>query len=517
MADEQDNLIIEDTPKELRQANPWLAEFALSDAEVSLTLGLVAGVILGGLTLDEFFKGLTDGLKKDPAFVARLAAAAAQARLMPFAKRIGDVPGFIKKFGGQTPEPVLAPKAVAPQSRASFAFDVNDEQEVKNYQRLKTVGPGLSYERQADEIISRFGYNETDEVMKKRLLGIVVARLRDVRDDLETKENLEKNRKIGGLGFAPEQSQDLLDLIKQRVASAASLSASGAGGAAAGSVAFPVKRAPEPVKAKISWQEKMAKDQAENSQRFQAKIKTDSAEPAPQAKAEAALRPAKAELRPGKPELKITTEGGLPVIAMPDDLMVKSKLVKLPAVPKPTAPPPSTFHPLPKEQPKVLLPKKPIEFRSGQPASLSKPAPQPQPQPRPLSTKSAPQPVIQPSRKPSLDDVKFVKKLVGPIEELANLTLIDFRRLGPNTDARVDKIRQKLNLLEKESYGRRLDGVAAWHKNEVNKFYRLLGQASLQEGRSLETIVNERLQAGKPTLSLEELEAVMKLNRELRY
>jgi hypothetical protein len=39
----------------------------------------------------------------------------------------------------------------------------------------------------------------------------------------------------------------------------------------------------------------------------------------------------------------------------------------------------------------------------------------------------------------------------------------------------------------------------------------------MSEGKPIEEIIRTRLFAGKPTLSLDEFEAVMELNRQLRF
>jgi len=45
----------------------------------------------------------------------------------------------------------------------------------------------------------------------------------------------------------------------------------------------------------------------------------------------------------------------------------------------------------------------------------------------------------------------------------------------------------------------------------------LLGQESMRQERGIDDIINERMQDGKPTLSIEEFNSVMELNKDLRY
>ena len=97
------------------------------------------------------------------------------------------------------------------------------------------------------------------------------------------------------------------------------------------------------------------------------------------------------------------------------------------------------------------------------------------------------------------------------------MTLINFRRLGETPHQAIAKVKEKVDLLEKESYAKKLAGVEAWHKNEINRFYRLLGQESMSQGRGVEDIISERIRESKPTLSIEEFNSIMELNRSLRY
>jgi len=190
---------------------------------------------------------------------------------------------------------------------------------------------------------------------------------------------------------------------------------------------------------------------------------------------------------------------------MPDDLMIKPQDNSV-ALEKKLG-----LTPLAGEK-KLPPPVQDVKIKSA------KDLPLPQPQPF-VAPKAAAGTTFtpRPSGRPNLDDVKFSKKLMGPIEELGSMTLIDFRRLAPDATAATAKISEKIKLLEKEYFGKKIEGIDAWNKNEVSKFYRLLGQTAMAEGKSVDAVVQERLTAGKPTLSMDEFNAVMELNRTLRY
>ena len=125
-------------------------------------------------------------------------------------------------------------------------------------------------------------------------------------------------------------------------------------------------------------------------------------------------------------------------------------------------------------------------------------------------------PTLNTSR-PRLEDVKTISRVMGPIEELKYLNLTNFRRLGKNGAASAAKILEKLKLLEDERYSKKLEGINAWRQSPTNKIYLIIGQASISQNKPIDVIIKERQAAGLETLSTEEFEAVLGLNRQLRY
>lgn len=144
-------------------------------------------------------------------------------------------------------------------------------------------------------------------------------------------------------------------------------------------------------------------------------------------------------------------------------------------------------------------------------------------EPKPLEIlKPAAPPVVRrpmPPRdnRPRLDDVKYVPKLVGPVEELREMTLVDFRRLAIEPETAADKIREKLRLLEKESITKKIDGVKAWQESEVNKIYKEISREVLEKGMPANQVISLRASANRTTMTAEEYRAVMELNQSLRY
>ncbi|MFA4872230.1 MAG: hypothetical protein WC610_04215 [Patescibacteria group bacterium] len=386
-------------------------------------------------------------------------------------------------------------------NKAAFAFAVEDEEEINKFKNLSIISDGQKYNygQLADLIIGESAIGNDDEVLTKRLHNIIFARLKGVRDDLETKDALIKSRKIGGVELAEDLADKIMKLINDKL-SRGLLKKDFFEESKEVKFEFPIKK--PFLEGKINLREK-----------FQSSPKNNLAAPAYNLSppSSANFIPPKTEPRPLERELKkenllyIKEEGGLPVIQMPEDgLMPQPRFLDLNQSAGATA--------LAENQ-KVYN----IVSQTKENIVVGL-RPSPRPIPQPVKTMMPPKMMDnQLSRKPKLDDVRFARRLVGPTEELGNMTLIDFRRISENPREATKKIKEKIGLLERESYGKRLEGIEAWHGNEVNKFYRLLGQKCLAEARGIEAVINERLNNNKPTLSLEEFNAIMELNRELRF
>jgi hypothetical protein len=116
-----------------------------------------------------------------------------------------------------------------------------------------------------------------------------------------------------------------------------------------------------------------------------------------------------------------------------------------------------------------------------------------------------------------MDDIKYVPKTTGPIDELKFMDLTSFRRLDKETAVAINKIKNKIKVLEDESYGKRIEAIKAWRTSPVNRLYLEIGETAMGKNQPIDIIIEERRSAGKEYLSSEEFEAIMNLNRELRF
>lgn len=145
------------------------------------------------------------------------------------------------------------------------------------------------------------------------------------------------------------------------------------------------------------------------------------------------------------------------------------------------------------------------------------PPPQPVVSPEIQTAPVPPEPVKpffrpQPTARPKVEDVKYSPYLYGPIEELASLTINDLRRLSKDPQEAVSKIIGKLDLLEDESLNKRADGVKALKKSPLYGLYADIMDRAILHGKPFEQILAET-----KTLNMAEFQAIMGLNKSLKY
>jgi hypothetical protein len=481
-----------------------------SQYRVKMTLPLIQ-IVVGETTLDQYLSTL--------AHTEHVSQEALVDIKNKFAVIITNLP---KQESTASASPI-APTASATTSSA-IVFSTDDDAEINQYKNSTTAGMTTDYERLADALIVEFGYTTSEEVLRKRLKNNIVARLRGVRDNLEAREVLEKSKKIGGLEFTSEQASALLQLIARKMPKMAVEAAVNVA-----HITFPTQR-PFAAPSRISLQDKKKYTPTQSAPVSTTSVSTDPVvsqvvpEIASAPIVSAVAKPVAAPKVVSSVQPIIEEEDGLPVIRYTplkqtaeevESTQAVDDKVQSPAIEVPVRTE-SAVAPEKAVQPVMANVEVPLTTIVESMAVERPEMPLPQPQPY-----AAPTPPIKPpavtSRKPSLDGVKLVKQSVGPIDELSGMTLIDFRRLSADPQMAVDKILAKIELLTADGYGKRLEGIAAWRMSEVSKFYRLLGQASLNNHQSVEEVIADRLKTEKPTLSLAEFEAVMSLNEKLRY
>lgn len=121
-----------------------------------------------------------------------------------------------------------------------------------------------------------------------------------------------------------------------------------------------------------------------------------------------------------------------------------------------------------------------------------------------------------PSR-PVMHDIKPTPKIMGPLEELQFLDLVNFRRLGKTPDEITGKIFTKIKLLEKDGYEKMIAGIGAWRKSPVSRLYLSMVQEAVIANLTLKESIDLREKKNKEGLTMKEIEAIMSLNSKLIF
>ena len=114
-------------------------------------------------------------------------------------------------------------------------------------------------------------------------------------------------------------------------------------------------------------------------------------------------------------------------------------------------------------------------------------------------------------------DVVPSKRLKGPVDELAGMDLIEFRRLSKDPRVAMGRITDKVDLLEHEGYDKYVAGIRAWQSSPLNQLYVRLTQRAVLEGLPMGQILEQERSAGGEAITDDELKVLMDLNHQLRF
>jgi hypothetical protein len=81
--------------------------------------------------------------------------------------------------------------------------------------KLKEDGGVKDPEKLAALVLAKSGWRETRDAQRMRFLQIIVAHIKDIRDALETREQLMRSEDKGGLGMSPVESDAVLEAVRE--------------------------------------------------------------------------------------------------------------------------------------------------------------------------------------------------------------------------------------------------------------------------------------------------------------
>lgn len=388
---------------------------------------------------------LRENLNIDPSTAIKVAKAAAEKIFPVFKNRLAekekyqelwvDIPKAPTRVdapkGRETKgsAPVVAPTAkVAPdapksnfekKAEAETVVEISKKQKERALAAPAAGGVEQSLNAKVKSIIMAANLTFADPSFAKRFETIISARIRDVRDESETKEMLARPDKVGGLSLAPEQIERVLELLRNAVA---------------------------------EFQSVYKKEEDKRREQF---IREETEKDA--------LRRGERDRREKEEREKLYARV----------TGVGPSITKASSAPRRAA---------------ILEQVRPAQLAAS-PAT----------------------------GRPKMDEVKFVPKVMGPTEELKVMSLSEFRRLSKDPKEAIEKIKDKIELLENEDFTKKVAGIKAWQDSGINNLYLQLLKEGLSKGVPVGSVVEEAIKAGKETLTKEEFSAIMELNRSLRF
>ena len=117
--------------------------------------------------------------------------------------------------------------------------------------------------------------------------------------------------------------------------------------------------------------------------------------------------------------------------------------------------------------------------------------------------------------KDTYQEFKINKRLVGPVEELSDISINDFRKLGTSISDTISKIKNKIELLQDESYEKKAQGIKAWRSSPVYQNYLNLGNKSIEQEKSVEEIIKNKTENNEQCLTLEEFNMISDLSQQI--
>lgn len=119
--------------------------------------------------------------------------------------------------------------------------------------------------------------------------------------------------------------------------------------------------------------------------------------------------------------------------------------------------------------------------------------------------------------KPRMQDIRPMHHLVGPVQELGEMTLVHFRRLASDPHLAAGKIKDKIDLLEEEGYEQKIKGIQAWKHSPLFQLYADVSRKIFLSGKTREEVLDTTEDIQGNHLSEQEFQQLVLLNANLRF
>ncbi|MEO5927079.1 MAG: hypothetical protein ABIO72_00210 [Patescibacteria group bacterium] len=390
---------------------------------------------------------------------------------------------------GATSSPVISSDISSNSSSSSTESDDPEIAAIQAKMAAQASVPSSELDKAVAATVSRVTYHAPDEYLAKRLRNVISSRLRDVRSQLELKQLLMRDTKVGGLGLKADEADGLAKQIEDAYTEFHNVISQEEKGKIEGQL--------EEQKQKIEIRRKQEAE--EHAKWFEEKIRARKTGEAQKTQVLENMKrimggqttPLEMPVHPvDAKEQRMETEKFGPLVPA-GQASVNSKQGV--ASSKPVAGSSKQSVAEPNRNTPAVLKVSPATMKLAEAAAAS-------------------------SGKPTLDGMSYAgPQLVGPIGELKKLTVAEFRRLSKNPQDAVEKIRQKIEILGQESFEKRIEGVRAFQESPLQGAYMGLVSESFKTLRPVAALADEKRKAGSDTLSSDEIGAIVALNGTLHF
>lgn len=402
------------------------------------------------------------------------------------------------------------------------------------------AAPAATLDQLVDRAVVVCGSVCENADMQRRFRMMVALYFRDLRDELETRSKLTMPAASGGMGLSEAESESVMKLLKSKVGEFREMLQGRAEEEKRSFVAIESKRSQEEevlraAREKESLDKKFAELAFKRGGKMAAKAAASAVAPAiPQP---GTLGTATAGS--GAPVLGMAIPGAsTPVVDSKQAVPSATETPKAPSITTVIRVQPAEKVELPPSVAAALFPDEPSavigeqikkeatpDFIEDMAKEAGEQKTEATPQPaapvvtaapiEPPVPSAPPLPVVSGER-PVMADVKYVPKVMGPTEYLKSLTLKEFRQLSKDPREATLRVKDKIDLLEEKSFETKTLGIQAWQASEVNATYLEILRASL-EGKPVLAVIADREEKKLVNLSKDEFDAIMELNRKLRF
>lgn len=394
-------------------------------------------------------------------------------------------------------------EASEPQSAASVAPSAPSESDADAAEiaaqaaRMPTPARNVStaLTRATGNVMSRIAGAPKDDYLRRRLENIISTRLRDVRSRNEILLTLMRDSKVGGMGMDKAQAEVVATAIEQGYSEFHAQILQEEQGQRETLLQEQARKV----------EERRKREAEEHARWYEEKVRNRNLEETSRQEITERMRAAASGFAAPveaphpldvKERIKEKTELGDLVTPVPTSPLGGLGVLAPDAPKSATAFPPAT--PMPTITPPAPISTVRISTESARAA---------------VQASSAP--------RPRMDDIKVVSasrtRLAGPLEELQELTLAGFRRLGKTPAEASARIQGSVDLLTKESFDQRVAAIRAWQASPLQKLYLNLVTEAFASGSTVQALIERKRAAGEDVPTSEEISAIIDLNGMLHF